>query len=82
MIPCGQYAQEAGCHDREHQKNNKVLFIGHRPPHTKRRFFVKKIIFLGNKQKKSCSVPFSTASTVYSKEKKEEYCTLNTAPYA
>ena len=63
MSPGGQYAQEAGCHDREHRKHNKVL--GKRPPHTKRRFFVKKIILLGNKQKQSCSVPFSTASTVY-----------------
>ena len=61
VIPCGQYAQKAGCHDREHRKHNKVL--GQRPPHTKRRFFVKKKI-LGNKRKQSCSVPFSTASTV------------------
>ena len=34
----GVHAQEAGCRDQECQKRNKVL--GHRPPHTKRCFFV------------------------------------------
>ena len=65
VFPGGHDAQEAGCHDQEHWKHNKVL--GHRPPHTKRRFLFKKIISLPNKQKQSCrrSVQFSTASTVY-----------------
>ena len=57
MIPGGQDAQEAGCRDRERRKRNKYTVLGHRPPHTKRRFFcLKKIIFLRNKQKNSFSV--------------------------
>ena len=36
-VPGGIHAQEAGYHDRERRKRDKVL--GHRPPHTKRRFF-------------------------------------------
>ena len=60
MIPGGQDAKEAaGCRDRECRKRNKYTVLGHRPPHTKRRFFcLKKIIFLRNKQKNSCRVPF------------------------